>query len=170
MPALHERSIEETLPLLPLVTPRSLVVRNAFTIFTKFFENGHRRVAAIYTWKRRQRRVADACQLRVIRPPPRFFPGWGRNWCCRAPRFITRKGGGGRGERKSEGCTRVTRGGQETHCSAVFAIGWRIGRVISSRTPPPPPPPPWMMMEGSDERDGWLSRIILRFRSSRSID
>lgn len=126
MPALHERSIEETLPLLPLVTPRSLVVRNAFTIFTKFFENGHRRVAAIYTWKRRQRRVADACQLRVIRPPPRFFPGWGRNWCCRAPRFITRKGGGGRGERKSEGCTRVTRGGQETHCSAVFAIGQRM--------------------------------------------
>lgn len=106
MPALHERSIEETLPLLPpppLVTPRSLVVRNAFTIFTKFFENGHRRVAAIYTWKRRQRRVADACQLRVIRPPPRFFPGWGRNWCCRAPRFITRKGGGGRGGEKKRG-------------------------------------------------------------------
>lgn len=103
MPALHERSIEETLPLPPLVTPRSLVVRNAFTIFTKFFENGHRRVAAIYTWKRRQRRVADACQLRVIRPPPRFFPGWGRNWCCRAPCFITRKGGGGRGGEKKRG-------------------------------------------------------------------
>lgn len=74
--------------------------------------------------------------------------------------------------RKSEGCTRVTRGGQETHCSAVFAIGQQMtnrsgGRVISSRTPPPPP---WTMMEGSDERDGCLPRIILRFRSGRSID